>query len=104
VTVVKFPRIYALDVNNGIVALTYNVPLLPFSITSVAHTHGTGVVLSWQSVSNRTYQVQVASKVSKTTTWSNLGSPILATGATTSYTDNSTNASLNAAYYQVVGH
>jgi hypothetical protein len=103
-TAVKYPRIYSLDVNNGIVAISYSVPLLPFSITSVSDIPGTGVTLTWQSVAGRTYQVEFASRLSGTTAWSNLGSPIVATGATTSYTDNSTNATLQAGFYEVVGH
>ena len=102
-TAVKYPRIYSLDVNNGIVALTYSVPLVPFSITSVSDTLAAGVILKWQSVSNRTYQVQFASALSGTT-WTNLGSPIVAVGATTTYDDTSTNASRTTGYYRVLGH
>ena len=102
-TTVKFPRIYSLDVNNGIVAVVYSIPLLPFSITSVSDS-GTAVKLTWQSVPGHTYQVQVASSLSGTISWLNLGAPILATGATTSYTDTSTNATKVAGYYQVIGH
>jgi len=103
-TTVKYPRIYSLDVNNGIVALTYSVPLAPFSITSVSDTAPTGVVLMWQSVSNHTYQVQFNSSLSGNPPWSNVGPPIVAAGTTTSYTDSSTNAFRTTGYYRVVGH
>ena len=102
-TSVKYPRIYSLDVNNGIQALTYSVPLVPFTITSVSDTKASGVILMWQSVSNHTYQVQFATALSGTT-WTNLGSPIVAGGETTAYDDTSTNASRTAGYYRVVGH
>jgi hypothetical protein len=78
--------------------------LQPFSITSVSHT-GTSVVLTWESVSGYSYQVQVASTISSVpVAWTNLGSPINATGTSTSYTDSSTNATGAGAYYQVVGY
>ncbi len=99
---------FALDVNNGIVAISYSVPtqLLPFHISSVSRTAGPGVVLTWQSVSGYTYQVQVASTLAGGggTEWTNLGSPISATGTTTSYTDTSADASLAAGYYRVIGY
>ena len=101
-TAVKYPRIYSLDVNNGIVALQYSVPLVPFSITSVSDTTATGVVLKWQSVSNHTYQVQFATALSGTT-WTNLGPPIVAGGATTTYDDTSADASRASGFYRVLG-
>jgi hypothetical protein len=101
-TTVKYPRIYSLDVNNGIVALKYSVPLVPFSVTSVSDTKTAGVILTWQSVASHTYQVQFATALSGTT-WTNLGSPIVATGATTTYDDTSAHASLGAGFYRVVG-
>jgi hypothetical protein len=101
-TTVKYPRIYSLDVNNGIVALTYSVPLVPFSITSISDTTAAGVVLMWQSVSNHTYQVQFTTSL--TAPWANLGSAIVASGATTTYDDTSTNASKVSGYYRVLGH
>jgi hypothetical protein len=107
-TVIKYPRIYSLDVNNGLVALTYSAPaaapvLSPFNMTSVREIPGTGVVLTWQSLPEFTYQVQVASTLSGSAVWSNLGAPIVATGTTTSYTDTSANASLVTGFYRVVG-
>jgi hypothetical protein len=107
-TVIKYPRIYSLDVNNGLVALTYSAPaaapvLSPFNMTSVLEIPGTGVVLTWQSLPEFTYQVQVASTLSGSAVWSNLGAPIVATGTTTSYTDTSANASLVTGFYRVVG-
>jgi hypothetical protein len=101
-TAVKYPRIYSLDVNNGIVALTYSIPLVPFSVTSVSESTATGVILTWQSIASHTYQVQFATALSGVT-WSNLGPPIVASGATTSYDDTSSAASGTTGFYRVVG-
>jgi len=104
-TAVKFPRIYSLDVNNGIVALSYGVPaappLPPFSFTAITNQTGTGVTLTWQSFAGRTYQVQSTSSLTSVS-WGNLGAPIVATGSTTSYTD--ANNTGTATFYRVVGH
>jgi hypothetical protein len=101
-TAVKYPRIYSLDVNNGIVALTYSVPLVPFSVISVSDTTATGVVLAWQSVAGHTYQVQFATALAGAP-WTNVGAPIVATGATTTYADTSAEASLVTGFYRVAG-
>jgi hypothetical protein len=69
----------------------------------VSDTTASGVILTWQSVSNHTYQVQFATALSGTT-WTNLGSPIVAGGATTTYDDTTTNASRTTGFYRVVGH
>jgi hypothetical protein len=101
VTVMKFPRAFSLDVNNGLVAVTYGVPpppITPFSVTAT-FIHGTGVVLSWPAVVGRSYQVQSTPSISPTT-WSNVGSPITATATPMSYTNSTPNGAL---YYRVIG-
>ncbi len=98
-TVIKYPRIYSLDVNNGIVALTYSVPLVPFTITSFTGAVSSGLTLSWATIPNHTYQVQYATLLSGP--WTNLGAPIVASGPSASYTD--TSASGTARFYRVVG-
>ncbi len=98
-TVIKYPRIYSLDVNNGIVALTYSVPLVPFTITSFTGTDSTGFTLSWAAVPSHTYQVQYAAAL--TGPWTNLGAPIVASGTSASYTD--TTASGTDRFYRVAG-
>jgi hypothetical protein len=97
---------FALDVNNGIVAISYSVPpqLATFSITSVTNVAGPGVVLTWQSVPGYTYQVQVAATLSGSNIWSDLGAPISASETKTSYTDTSATASQSAAFYRVIGY
>jgi hypothetical protein len=80
--------------------------LSTFRITSATYKPGPppSVTLTWQSVSNYTYQVQVASTLNPLT-WSNLGPVITATGTFTSYTDTSTNATQGlGAFYQVIGY
>ncbi len=90
VTVIKFPRIYSLDVNNGVIALSYGVPppppLPPYSITSITNPVGTGVTLTWTSYAGRNYQVQYKTLLNDSS-WNPIGGTIPATGPTTSYTD-----------------
>ena len=65
------------------------VTITPFSITAgFLDGSGTNFVLSWQSVSGLTYQV-VGSLApdAALNTWTNIGSPIMATGNTTSVTN-----------------
>lgn len=52
---------------------------------SVTRTNGT-LYLTWSSVSGRSYQLQYTTNLSHTV-WNDLGSPIVASGATTSTTD-----------------
>src|SRR5207248_885318 len=78
VTTLKARRAYALDVNNGIVALAYGaVPPPAPLITSVAYQSGVGTSLTWLSFNGRTYQVQYRASLT-TGTWGNLGLPIVA--------------------------
>jgi hypothetical protein len=106
VSVVKFPRIYALDVNNGIVAISYGVPpavspLPPFTITAITRQAGTGVVLTWQSVAGHVYQVLTRNALSAGA-WAPIGSAITASGPTTSFTDTSAQ-NTGTRYYRIQG-
>ena len=99
----KNGRAYALHVNNGIIAMSYGVPpapLAPFGITSVSAQPGPAVVLTWQSVSTRSYQVQFKNSLSDAA-WIDAGSPIVATGATTSFTNSVPGT--NTQFYRVKG-
>ena len=101
VTTLKGGKAFALDVNNGLVALSYGTPPLPpFPITSVSYQTGTGATLTWVSFSNRTYQVTVKNALSDPT-WTPVGPTIPAAGATTSYTD--VTATGATRYYRVQG-
>ena len=99
----KNGRAYALEVNNGIVASSYGVPpppLAPFGIISVSAQGGPAVVLTWQSVSTRSYQVQYKDSLSDAM-WIDAGSPIVASGTTTSYTNSVIGTSTR--YYRISG-
>ena len=102
VTTMKAGKAFALDVNNGIVALAYGVPPAPLAGYALSATYqaGVGVTLTWDSVSNRNYQVQFKRTVTDLY-WTNLGAPIVANSASTSYTD--TAALGSARFYRVVG-
>jgi hypothetical protein len=100
--------IYAYALTSNQVAAHYAAgtglpPLSPFSITSWVNIGGTNLTLNWTSVPNYTYQVQMALSLSGTNIWTNHGSPIIATGTSTSYSAISTNAP-SAGYFRVVGY
>jgi hypothetical protein len=101
-TTIKFPYIFSLDANNGIIGLQYSIPLVTFPITSVTKS-GNSLTLTWQSVAGHKYQVQYATSLpgAHASGWTNVGPQQTATGATTTYTD--TTATSAARYYQVVG-
>ncbi len=84
--------------------MKYSVPLLPFHV--VQTTSGNGIVLTWQTVMGRTYQLQSATALNPAggaTAWSNVGSPVTVSSASSlSYTNTSPTAA--AMYYRVVAH
>ncbi|MBW8865267.1 MAG: LamG domain-containing protein [Verrucomicrobia bacterium] len=77
--------LFALDSNNGIKAFLITTNLLAYKITGVQPLTGENVALTWQSISNHTYQVQ--SSTNLTSGWLNLGSPVTASGTQTSATN-----------------
>jgi hypothetical protein len=77
--------LFALDSNNGIKAFLITTNLLAYKITGVQPLTGGNVALTWQSISNHTYQVQ--SSTNLTSGWLNLGSPVTASGSQTSATN-----------------
>ena len=95
--------VFALDSNNGIKAFLINTKyvagLSPFSITSATAHNGSDVILSWQSVSGHSYQVQFKDALSASS-WSNASLAITAAGATTSFTNTVPGA---ARFYRVQG-
>ena len=91
-------KAFVLDPANGIKAFQFNTALSPFNITSVSVASGS-VVLTWQSVAGHSYQVQSRSALNSGS-WADLGSPVSASGTTTS----ATNAlSGDVQFYRVVG-
>jgi hypothetical protein len=101
-TSIKFPYIFSLDANNGIIGLTYSIPLLPFNIvTAEVNNHQ---VLTWPTVISHTYQLQATNSLAGgTNAWPNVGTAITASSSgTISYTNSSFNGS--ALFYRVVAH
>ncbi len=90
---------FALDINNGITALTYGAPNAPaVTITSIAYAPG-NVTINWNNVFvGHSYRVQTTTNL--LSGWTNLGSPVTTSNPTASYTDNS--ASGAAKFYRVV--
>ena len=77
--------LFALDSNNGIKAFLITTNLLAYKITGVQSLPGGNVALTWQSISNHIYQVQSSTNLASG--WSNLGSPVTASGTQTSATN-----------------
>ena len=101
VTTLKGGQGFALDVNNGITAISYGVPAVPATtITSVSYQAGTGTTLTWTTFNNHSYQVQYRDSLT-TGSWANIGPATGATGATLSYLD--TTATGAVRFYRVVG-
>jgi hypothetical protein len=96
----KAGKAFGLDVNNGLVALSYGVPTAPpVNITSVSYHPGTGVTINWNNCFNG-HKYQVVFKNALTNgTWTAVGAPTTAVAPTASFTDTSP---LSAArYYRV---
>jgi hypothetical protein len=99
-TTIKFPYIFSLDANNGIIGLQYTVPLLPFPIT---YTYaGSQFVLTWPTVIGHTYQLQATNALTGgTNAWPNVGAAVtVPSSATLSYTNSSFNGP--ALFYRVI--
>ena len=77
--------LFALDSNNGIKAFVVTTNLLAYKITGIQRLTGGNLALTWQSVSNHTYQVQASTNL--TSGWLNLGLPVTAAGSQTSATN-----------------
>ncbi len=99
---IKFPWVFALDDNNGIVALNYGngTPTAPaVTLTAVSRVSG-GLSLTWNNVfSGHGYQVQYSTALNPSV-WVNLGSPVTPVGETGTYTD--TAPGDTARFYRVV--
>jgi hypothetical protein len=78
--------VFALDSNNGIKAFLINTNLLPFNIISAIPQAGTKLALTWESVAGHTYQIQARTNLAAGS-WSDVGSPVSASGDTTSVTN-----------------
>ncbi len=80
--------LFGLNENNGVMAMLINpdyVPSVkPFSILSTTAT-GNTLTITWKAETGATYQVQQVSALGGS--WENVGSPIVATGTTASYSE-----------------
>ncbi|MEO6036443.1 MAG: hypothetical protein ABIQ35_14420, partial [Verrucomicrobiota bacterium] len=80
-------RLFVLDSNNGIKAFNIDTNFVanaaPYSITSVSVQNGNLVQVTWASEVGRVYQLQSKALLTDSS-WTNVGSPITATGTTTS--------------------
>ena len=101
VVTLKAGRGYGLNVNNGIVAMTYqsppSLPILPVTIQSVSYQTGS-VTVAWATIPGRTYQVQYRPAVDSGS-WLNVGPVLGSYGPTVLYTD--TTASDATRFYRV---
>jgi hypothetical protein len=90
---------FALDVNNGITALTYGTPAAPaVTITSIGYAPGS-VTINWNNTfAGHGYQVQTTTNL--LAGWTNLGSPVTTASPTAAYTDST--ASVSARFYRVI--
>jgi hypothetical protein len=91
---------FALNVNNGLTAISYGVPAAPpVTITSVSYQVGTGVTINWDNcINGHSYQVVYKNALTNGS-WTVVGSPVIAVGSTASFTD--TSALSKARYYRV---
>ena len=99
-TTVKYPYIFSLDANNGIIALKYSIPLLPFGIVNT--TVNNKEILTWQTIIGHTYQLQSVTSLAAPVVWANVGSPYTANASGTQSYTNTINTG-SALYYRVIG-
>lgn len=96
-TTVKFPYIFSLDANNGIIGLQYSIPLPPFAILC-SHINNSDV-LTWPATMGHTYQLQSSSSLAGG--WKNVGPPTaVSASAALSFTNNALAGP--ALFYRVV--
>jgi hypothetical protein len=98
-TTVKYPYIFSLDANNGIIALQYSIPLLPFGIVDTYANNQQ--IFTWQTILGHTYQLEATNVLTGgTNDWPHIGPAI---NATSSGTQSYTNSSFSGAalFYRV---
>jgi hypothetical protein len=99
--VLKSAKAFGLDVNNGLVALTYGLPAPTApTITSVTHT-GNSSTLIWTTFNGRNYQSQGRDSLANGS-WLDIGGPIVGNGTTATNTD--LTASGNVRFYRVLAY
>jgi hypothetical protein len=93
--------LFTLDAQNGLrgFLISTNVVLNTFNIVSIIPQAGPAVILTWESVSGHTYQLQAEDSLAGAS-WSNVGAPVLATGSSTSITNSLTGT---AQFFRIQG-
>jgi hypothetical protein len=93
--------LFTLDAQNGLrgFLISTNVVLNTFNIVSIIPQAGPAVILTWESVSGHTYQLQAEGSLTGAS-WSDVGAPVLATGSSTSITNNLTGT---AQFFRIQG-
>jgi hypothetical protein len=100
-TTVKFPYIFSLDANNGIIGLKYSIPMLNFQITTESLTQNS-FALTYQVAAGHTYQVQYSGTLPPGSGgWTNLGAAFMATASGAQSITNAA-ATDSAQFYRVV--
>jgi len=99
-TTIKYPYIFSLDANNGIIGLKYSIPLLPFGI--VSSYANSRQILTWQTIIGHTYQLEATNALAGgTNDWPHVGPAISAPSlGTLSYTNSSFGGP--ALFYRVI--
>jgi hypothetical protein len=94
--------LFVLDSNNGIKGFLVNTNqgLGSFNISNVQLQTGSAIVLTWQTVSGHSYQIQYKEFLTDPS-WTDLGSPISAAGSSTSFTNNISGAATR--FYRIKG-
>jgi hypothetical protein len=91
-------RIFALDSNNGILAMSLNAGAIPFEILSIEEAAGPSVVLTWESRPGVDYNV-LSKDALPGGSWVTNSGPVTATGLTTSSTNSQSGSSTR--FYQI---
>jgi hypothetical protein len=100
-TTLKAGKAFGLNVNNGLVALTYGTPAAPrTTIISVTWVSGVGATITWQAFNARSYQVQFKNALTDAN-WTDIGAPIVGATATAAYTDATATGAKR--YYRIKG-
>jgi hypothetical protein len=86
--------VYALDSNNGLLAMSLNLaatlPALRFTSIAPTTTPDLGTILTWQSLVGGTYQLQYKGDLSVPGGWSDAGSSVVANGPSVTVSDTGT--------------
>lgn len=86
VSVLKAGKGFGLDVNNGLVALSYGSQLPPSPVISNISTTSGNITFTYQTFNGRSYQVQYRNSLTSGS-WIPIGVPTVANGPTATFTE-----------------